>query len=192
MCCALGRAERGFFAFVFFFFFLFIYLFVRLNVAQAVPKWNPALTLHQAGFVCGCWMGAGRLQNYPLTGETGEAALALALPGRRRRYLPPPHRTRKSSWQLLCAALPEPFLQTPCPRVTSANLGWGSHPGGVELHWGYELSRWLFGFTEDQGWSQPPEHAKQDQQHQGDAAPAHVCADVPHRREKRTRANPPR
>lgn len=38
--------------------------------------------------------------------------------------------------QLLCAAPPagrpvcsEPLLQTPCPRVASADFGWGSHPG---------------------------------------------------------------
>lgn len=109
--------------------------------------------------------------------------------------------------QPLCAAPPaqgpvcrELLLQTACPRVASADVGWGSQPGGAELQKGHDLPRWPLGFAGDWHWLQPPglgtgtscNPPNWGPAPQGGAAPAHLCADVPHFGERRTRANPPR
>lgn len=171
-------------------------------MAQAVLKRSPVLALHRTGFECGCWIGAGRLQNYPPTGETGGAASALTWPGRRIWCLPPPCTTRKSSpTQGSCSVLlHQPggrFAANPCcrhPAPGSPLLISDGDPtrGRAEPQRGYELSCWPFGFAGDRRWSQPPEQVKQDRRCQGDAVPVHMRADVPHCRERRTRANPPR
>lgn len=170
-------------------------------MAQTLLKWSPVLALHRSGFVCGCWTGAGTLQNYPLTGETGGATLALASPGRRKRCRPLPRTTRKSSSKQGSRSVlllqprgrfaVSPRCRHPAPRVTSTSAG-DPTQAVQSLGRAMSLSRWPFGFAGDQRWSQPPEQAEQDLQHQGDAALAHVRADVPHHRESRTRASPPR